>query len=120
MINTIISSDSMGDSIELFHQIPWGFNRIVSSDSILFHQIPYYYFIRFHGHQIPSFLTEYVLNCPELTTVELQGTTQTDGEVEDEFMKLPEGFAYLKDVEREFYENAFALVSKYYTRLKNI
>ncbi|GFV08712.1 hypothetical protein TNCV_4055961, partial [Trichonephila clavipes] len=43
-----------------------------------------------------------------------EGITQTDGEVEVEFLKFPEGFAYINDVESEFYENAFALVSKYY------
>ncbi|GFX05148.1 hypothetical protein TNCV_1958041 [Trichonephila clavipes] len=42
------------------------------------------------------------------------GITQTDGEVEIEFLKFPEGFAYLNDVESEFYEKAFALASKYY------
>ncbi|GFX13552.1 hypothetical protein TNCV_3136251 [Trichonephila clavipes] len=66
------------------------------------------------GKTFPAFLTEYVFNCPELTTIEFQGITQTHGEVEVEFLKLPEGFAYINDVESEFYENAFALGSKYF------
>ncbi|GFT24496.1 uncharacterized protein TNCV_3253091 [Trichonephila clavipes] len=74
-----------------------------------------FYMVLVDDKTFPAFLTEYVLNCPKLTTIELQGINQTDGEVEVEFMKFPEGFAYLNDVESEFYENAFALVSKYFT-----
>ncbi|GFU00061.1 hypothetical protein TNCV_2346031 [Trichonephila clavipes] len=73
-----------------------------------------FYMVLVDDKNFPAFLTEYVFNCPELTTIEFQGITQTDGEVEVEFLKLPEGFAYINDVESEFYENAFALVSKYF------
>ncbi|GFX32970.1 hypothetical protein TNCV_2136251 [Trichonephila clavipes] len=73
-----------------------------------------FYMVLVDDKTLPVFLTEYVFNCPELITIEFQCITQLDGEVEIEFMKFPEGFAYLKDVESEFYEKAFALASKYY------
>ncbi|GFW11058.1 hypothetical protein TNCV_275901 [Trichonephila clavipes] len=73
-----------------------------------------FYMVLVDDKTLPAFLTEYVFNCPERTSIEFQGMTQTDDEVEIEFYKFPKGFAYCHDVESEFYEKAVALVSKYY------
>ncbi|GFS84869.1 hypothetical protein TNCV_528241 [Trichonephila clavipes] len=73
-----------------------------------------FYMVLVDDKTLPTFLTEYVFNYPESTTIEFQGMTQTDGEVEIEFYKFPKGFAYCHDVESEFYEKAVALASKYY------
>ncbi|GFU59547.1 uncharacterized protein TNCV_2318751 [Trichonephila clavipes] len=68
-----------------------------------------------HDKTFPAFLTEYVLNCLDLTDIELRGRNQNDGIVEVYFMKFPEGFAFLNDVESDFNENTCAFVSKYVT-----
>ncbi|GFS80779.1 hypothetical protein TNCV_86931 [Trichonephila clavipes] len=54
-----------------------------------------FYMVLVDDKILPAFLTEYVFNCPELTTIKFQGITQTDGEVEVKFLKFPEGFAYI-------------------------
>ncbi|GFW90530.1 uncharacterized protein TNCV_565681 [Trichonephila clavipes] len=64
-----------------------------------------------HYKTFPAFLTEYVLNCPDLTDIELLGRNQNDGMVKVEFMRFLKGFAFLSD----FYENVCAFVSKYVT-----
>ncbi|GFY04594.1 hypothetical protein TNCV_4416781 [Trichonephila clavipes] len=73
-----------------------------------------FYMILVDDKTLPAFLTEYVFNCPARTSIEFQGFTLTDDEVEIEFYKFPKGFAYCHDVESEFYEKAVALMSKYY------
>ncbi|GFS73085.1 hypothetical protein TNCV_3606681 [Trichonephila clavipes] len=73
-----------------------------------------FYMVLVDDKTLPAFLTEYVFNCPERTSIEFQGMTQTDDEVEIVFYKFSKGFAYCHDVKSEFYEKAVALVSKYY------
>ncbi|GFV31336.1 uncharacterized protein TNCV_4523631 [Trichonephila clavipes] len=74
-----------------------------------------FYIVIVHYKTFPVFLTQYVLNCPDLTEIELLGRKQNEGIVEVEFIRLPEGFIFMRDFERDFYENGCAFVSKYIT-----
>ncbi|GFU74701.1 uncharacterized protein TNCV_2430911 [Trichonephila clavipes] len=64
-----------------------------------------------HCNTFPDFLTQYVLNCPVGTLIEMDGFHWTYGFVVAEFTRTQSGFLYNMEQNYGEYERAF--MSKY-------
>ncbi|GFS52507.1 uncharacterized protein TNIN_350071 [Trichonephila inaurata madagascariensis] len=69
-----------------------------------------------HYETFLDFLTQYVLNCPVFTEIELLGRNRNDGIVEVEFIRIPSGFVFNRDFERDFDKYGRVFLSKYVTK----